>query len=178
MKIIDFKPDDIIKKARIIKIFKHLSDDELKLLLDCFQLIEYKRDEQVLKEGEVGYHLFAIYNGSVRVVVRQEHEGIEKDVYICTLGQGEIIGEAAIFVNAKRTADIVANEDAVLLRIEREKFLSYIKKIPVAGIKMFMIIIYSLLSKLKEVNHELAFERKAVMDQGDIDNLIDDIFNN
>ena len=37
---------------------------------------------------------------------------------------------------------------------------------------MLMIIIYSLLKKLRDANQELAFERKSDIDQNDIDSLV------
>ena len=57
--------------------------------------------------------------------------------------------------------------------IDREKFFEFIKSFPSAGIKILMIIIHSLLNKLKDVNHELAFEREAHLEQKDIDQIID-----
>jgi len=48
----------------------------------------------------------------------------------------------------------------------------FIKDYPRSGNKILMLIIYSLLKKLKEVNQELAYERKSDADQDDIDSII------
>lgn len=53
--------------------------------------------------------------------------------------------------------------------------LRFVKKNPIASNKIFMIMIYSLLQKLKEANRELAYERKSDYNQADIDDLINNL---
>ncbi len=40
---------------------------------------------------------------------------------------------------------------------------------------MLMIIVYNLLHKLKDANEELAFEKKTLILQSDIDSIIDQV---
>ncbi|MBN2618143.1 MAG: cyclic nucleotide-binding domain-containing protein [Spirochaetales bacterium] len=94
---------------------------------------------------------------------------------MCTLGASEIFGEAGIFLNLERTANVVALDDSVILKINREPMLRFVKKNPIASNKIFMIMIYSLLQKLKEANRELAYERKSDYNQADIDDLINNL---
>ncbi|MCK5198011.1 MAG: cyclic nucleotide-binding domain-containing protein, partial [Spirochaetales bacterium] len=117
---------------------------------------------------------YAVVEGSVRVSAL-ESEG--KDVYICTIGDGEIFGEAGIFMNVKRTASVTSCTETIVFRIERTQMLKFLKENPVAGNKFFMVMIYGLLKKLKEVNRELAYERKTDIDQDDIDALVNGLLN-
>jgi len=131
---------------------------------------------EIVAEGEISSYLYAVLDGSVRVTVKQtDEEGVIKDVYICTIGKSETFGEAAVFMNVERTADVFANDPVITMRIDRENLIRFIKSHPGAGIKILMIIIFSLLNKLKEANRELAFERKTVLAQNDIDALISDL---
>ena len=96
----------------------------------------------------------------------------ENEVFICSIGTGDVFGEAAMFMKVKRTADVVAASDTVLLRIQRPDMMQFIKDYPLTGNKLLMLIIYSLLRKLREANQELAFERRADIVQDDVDALV------
>jgi len=52
---------------------------------------------------------------------------------------------------------------------------AFIRSKPAGGNKLLLVIIYSLLRKLRAANQELAYERKADMDQADVDSLMADM---
>ena len=96
----------------------------------------------------------------------------KRSVYICTIGAGEVFGEAGLFIRVKRTDNITTSGGTVLLRIRREEFNQFIRKYPSTGNKLLMVIIYSLLRKLRSANQELAFERSSDVEQSDIDEIV------
>lgn len=162
-------------KAKGIMTFRYLDGAELERLVDTATVCRYGAEEPITEEGGLDPYFFGILEGTVSVTVR-ENEG--KDVYICSLGPGDVFGEAGIFLNVKRTATVTALGDCVLLRLHRKDLSSFIKDQPSAGNKMLLVVIYGLLRKLRAANQELAFERKADMDQTDIDALIADMTGN
>lgn len=166
--------NNIIPKIKSTKIFNFLSDDELDYLLAISNIYEYHHKEIVINEGDISSYLYIIISGSVSIEIKTQNKDNSKGIYICSIGEGDIIGEAAIFTNFKRTANVIADDELKMFIIEREKFFDFIKTYPGSGIKILMVIIHSLLNKLKEVNHELAFEREAHLDQEDIDEIIND----
>lgn len=176
MTILKDTSPDTTNKLKKVKILELLSPTELTEIARVIDIVQYDTDEVIVAEGEISSYLFAILDGSVRVTVKQmDDEQIERDIYICTIGKGETFGEAAVFMNVERTADVFANDDVLTMRVDRENLIGFIKAHPAAGIKILMVIIYSLLNKLKEANRELAFERKTVLAQNDIDSLINDL---
>lgn len=162
--------DSLYAQLRKSMLFKYLDDDVLKEVLAVADIVHYKADDRIISEGEVSSYLYTVLEGTVNVLVKEQSG---KEVYIGVIGEGDIFGEAGIFLSVKRTANIVSSENTVLLRITRDALLEFIHKYPGAGVKMLLIIIYSLLRKLRESNQELAFERKSVMDQDDIDNIVE-----
>ena len=159
-----------LEKMQGVVLFRYLDGKMLEEVLRLSEIVTLGAKTQIITEGEVDPHLYVVLNGSVTVSVR---EGSGKEVYISTIGGGDVFGEAGIFPKSKRTANVSSVTDSVLLKIHREKLIGFIKSRPSAGIKMLMIIIYSLLRKLREANQELAFERKDDIDQDDIDSFID-----
>ena len=157
-----------------ILTFKFMTDTELHSLIENCSILEYDEEEPIIKQGETDQSFYAVVEGLVRVSAL-ESEG--KDVYICTIGDGEIFGEAGIFMKVKRTASVTSSAKTIVFRIKRTQMLKFIKENPSAGNKFFMVMIYGLLKKLKETNSELAYERKADVNQDDIDALVNDLLN-
>ena len=174
MNKIKIDKNKIFPKIKSTKIFSFLSDDELDYILTISDIYEYNPKEKIINEGDISSYLYIIISGSVSIEIKTQNKENSKGVYICSIGEGDIIGEAAIFTNFKRTANVIADDELKMFIIERENFFNFIKTYPGSGIKILMVIIHSLLNKLKEVNHELAFEREAHLDQTDIDEIIND----
>jgi CRP/FNR family cyclic AMP-dependent transcriptional regulator len=141
-------------------------------IISASDIVKFKDGEQIIREGEVSAHVYLIINGQVCVNVTSNDE---KQVYLSTIGEGEIFGEAGIFLKTARTADVVSCGDCRIMRLHRKDLLKFIKKDPATGIKVLMIIIYGLLKKLRESNQELAYERNSDGDQADIDALVESL---
>lgn len=163
-------------KAAAITTFKYLSNQELDVLLEKATILRYGAKEAVVTEDEISPYFYAILSGTVHVSVDEASlDGSLRSVYICTLGPGDVFGEAGIFIKVKRTATVVADDDVTLLRLHRDDISAFIRGQPVGGNKLLLVIVYSLLRKLRAANQELAFERKSDMDQSDVDNLLSEM---
>lgn len=156
-------------KVKDIMTFKYLTDAELDHLLSTGSVLQYDRNEAIVREGELDHHFFGVLSGTVSVSVG---EAGGKDVFICALGEGEVFGEAGFFLKIHRTASVVARDKAVMFRLERKELASFIRAYPSAGNKILLITIYGLLKKLRAANQELAYERKSDLEQSDIDDLV------
>ena len=166
---------ELMAKIRTSSIFRYLSDGECIDLLGKGTLVRSEAGEKIITEGEISTNFYVIVSGDVNVSV---HERTGKDVFICAIGAGDVIGEAAIFMNRPRTANAVTAGTAELLVFPRDKLLGFLRSSPTAGLKILMVIIHSLLNKLRDANQELAFERKAAYKQDEVDDLINSYFAN
>jgi S1-C subfamily serine protease/rhodanese-related sulfurtransferase len=78
----------------------------------------FKAGEVIVKEGaDAKGEAFLIHSGSVQI--RRTFEGVEK--VLSTLGEGELIGELALFREAPRSADAVAATDVELIVINNDR---------------------------------------------------------
>jgi CRP/FNR family cyclic AMP-dependent transcriptional regulator len=167
------KNKDLVGPVRGILAFRFLSDAEAMDLIEVSEILEVEEGESLVTEGETSSHFFGIIEGTLGVSVG-EAEG--KQVYVSSLGQGDIFGEAGIFTQVKRTATITAQAGSRVLRIHRDQLAAFLTRHPVAGNKILLVIIYGLLRKLKATNQELAYERKADMSQDDVDAMVSSMF--
>lgn len=171
MKEIRVKRDGLENQLKKIRIFRHLNAASIQTLIDRAVFLRAESGECIIEEGTTDDRLFVIIEKSVTVTVREN----DKDVYICTLGAGDVVGEAAVFTDFRRTATVSANDEMTLLSISREAFITTLRENPQAGLRILFTMVHSLLSKLREVNLELAFERRDQSDQEEVDDLIDSL---
>jgi CRP/FNR family cyclic AMP-dependent transcriptional regulator len=163
------------KRLSDILIFRFLGESELDRIGQYCEYLAYDPAEIIIEKGTLTPGLYAVVEGNVKVASKAESG---QEIYICTLGPGEVFGEAGMFMQVKRTADVIALEPTTVLRITRENLLKYVRAYSDAGVKILLVIIYSLLRKLKEANEELTYERQMDVDQGDIDSLVGDFLRN
>jgi CRP/FNR family transcriptional regulator, cyclic AMP receptor protein len=157
---------------RKIVTFRFLEDAEALDLLERSDAFEFEEGEPVVEEGEVSPYLYGIAEGTVSVSLGSEG----KEVYVNTLGAGEVFGEAGLFTSVPRTATVRAQCRTVIVRIHRAQLAGFLKRYPVAGNKMLVVFIYGLLRKLRLADQELAYERKSDAAQEDVDAMVASIF--
>lgn len=77
----------------------------------------FNAGEFICREGDPGQEAFVIHSGSIEV--KRRINGTDK--VLARLGEGELVGEMALFRKAPRSADMVAATDAELLVITYER---------------------------------------------------------
>ena len=164
--------NDIRKRLGKSLIFKYVDESRREEIISASEVLKYSEGDQIISEGDDSSHVYLVISGQVSVNVK-DSDG--KQVYLTTIGEGEIFGEAGIFLKTTRTADVVSLGKSLILRLHRKDLLTFIGKDPASGIKVLMIIIYGLLKKLRESNQELAYERKNDGEQEDIDALVESL---
>jgi len=160
-----------LPKIKNIQIFHWLHEDELQKVLLISSILHFKKGGTIVSQGDIGNCLYAIIKGKIEVSVKDLKE---KKVVICTMQQGEIFGEAAIFLTTKRTATITCTEDTSVIQISRKDLLYFFKSYPHAGNKLLMMMILNLLNKLKHANEDLVLEKQSDVDLDYVDTLIHD----
>lgn len=159
-------PGQILRKT---PIFRQLQHDEILDLLNRSTLLRFEPQEPIIEEHSTDDAMYVVLDKTVSVHVMREG----RQVYICTLGPGEAFGEAGLFLDFKRTASVIANERVTVMQLRREQFLDAIREDKSVGIRILMSVVHGLLRKLRETNLELAFERRSDVEQGSVDDLVD-----
>lgn len=149
--------------------FRFLTEAETARLVDGAELVRYEEGEPVVEEGELSAYFFGILEGTLSIGLTTQERG---EVYVNSLGPGDVFGEAGMFLQVKRTATVRALGPSLLLRLQRKDFAAFIRANPEAGNKVLLAVIYSLLRKLRVTNEELAYERKSDANQDEVDALM------
>ena len=77
----------------------------------------FKTGEYICHEGDQGQEAFVVHSGVIEV--RRHINGVEKS--LARYGEGELVGQLALFRKAPRSADMVAAVDSELLVITYER---------------------------------------------------------
>jgi flavin-dependent dehydrogenase len=86
----------------------------------------YHDGEVIIRQGDVGHHMYVIQAGSVEVV--REDQG--REVRLAELGEGEFFGEMAIFEKDVRSATIRASGEVRVLSVDKKMLLRKIHEDP------------------------------------------------
>lgn len=124
---------DIRRFLSGIFLFHSFVEKEIDLLEASVSLKKVHKEEQIFSEGLEATAFFIVVSGEVKIF-KLSPDGKEHTLHIH--GTGDLVAEAAIFDSMVYPASCVALEDATLLRISREGFLSLIKRHPELALKM------------------------------------------
>jgi eukaryotic-like serine/threonine-protein kinase len=78
--------------------------------------------EHLMREGDPGDEVFIVQKGTVQVYQTDQSTGRRRG--LATLKAGAVVGEAAVFRSAPRTASVVAVDDVVALVVTRRQLES------------------------------------------------------
>lgn len=92
--------------------------------------------------------MYIVQEGQVEVFVEKEGQEIRLEL----LGEGEIIGEMAIFENEVRSATVRASGQARLLTVDKRNFLRRVHEDPSLAYR----IVQSMSHRIREMNKEVA----------------------
>ena len=112
----------ILSSIRKSRLFSTLSVEQNGVLSRCVS------GEQVLQPGEHLIHagdtldktIYVVKSGALNVMNVNFETG--ESTVVAQLGEGEMVGEIASFLNKPRTADVIAAEKSVVFRMEKDDF--------------------------------------------------------
>jgi len=144
--------DFILKVLKELKIFSDLDSAALRLLSRLYEEKVYKCGDIIFEEGSVGNSMMVIALGKVRVSQKPTPETEEALIILKT---GDIFGEMALLEDLPRSATIIAHSDVVILEINREKFLNFLRQDSKNGLKIVLKLAQILSSRLREADLKL-----------------------
>jgi small-conductance mechanosensitive channel/CRP-like cAMP-binding protein len=108
-------------------LFRELGPDQLARLAPHTRCLRFGPGEAVVREGDPSTALFQIVRGRV-VVLKASPQGGQST--LARLGPGEVFGEMGLCTGAERSATVRAEEDTVLLEVERDDLMPLVEAEP------------------------------------------------
>ena len=104
---------------RRVPLFAPLDAKSLESIAGLLIRIEMPAGECVIREGEQGDRFYVIESGTLTTTL--------KGNVLSRMGPGDPFGEIALLRDVPRTATVTADEDSVLLALDRQDFLNTIR---------------------------------------------------
>eukprot|EP00980_Cylindrotheca_fusiformis_P001913 scaffold437_cov111-Cylindrotheca_fusiformis.AAC.11 len=95
-------------------VFQNLEKKSFRMFIDAFELVEYEKGQDIIKEGDIGDYFYVVAEGKVKYYV--------KDRLVGRGERGKSFGEAALLYTAPRSATVRAAVDSKLYRVDQQTF--------------------------------------------------------
>jgi CRP-like cAMP-binding protein len=122
------------------------------------QLVERKRRQTVIRQGAPADAIYVVVRGYLKISV-QSHAGSAASLTV--LGPGELFGELGVLGSVTRSAELVALEDATLVRIPGPVFLDALSKSAALGLALSRVLGERLRSLGEHVSNVTALQAPA-----------------
>lgn len=135
-----------------VYLFRELTPSEMDILISISKEIRAQKDEVIFKEGEIGDAFYLIVSGSIRISTIIPGVGEEA---LTILREGEYFGEMALIDDAPRSASAIANDDTILLLIEKDNFRKLLAQETDIAYKLLWVFTKTLSARLRKTDEQL-----------------------
>ncbi len=135
-----------------VYLFRELTPGEMDTLISIAHEKRVKKDEMIFKEGDIGDAFYLIVSGTVRISTVIPGVGEEA---LAVLKEGEYFGEMALIDDAPRSASAIANEDVILLLIEKKQFRKLLAQETGMAYKLLWVFTKTLSARLRKTDEQL-----------------------
>lgn len=133
-------------------LFADLHAEELELLADLCQELEFSAGQTIVEEGVAGDSVFIVEDGKVEIFRTDTSQHSRK---LTTLERGQFFGEMSVIEKSTRSATVIAATDCKLLTLSTDDLYSF-AKIFVNGFTLVIINVARVLSqRLRNTTGEL-----------------------
>jgi hypothetical protein len=114
------------QSLRRVRVFSQFSDLQLQRFVQFMEVQRVRQFTEVVKQGEHGEAMYMVLDGELRVRLMVSN----KESTLVTVNPGEFFGEVSLFDHGPRSADVVANQDSLLLKISAKSFQRLLEEAP------------------------------------------------
>ena len=113
-----------LKQFSLLSVF---TDDQLKKIKQLTRFHEFKKNENIILEGEFANELFFVMKGWLKAE-KVSREGRQQTLRF--IGPGEVINELSVFSNEKSNISVVAMEPVVAFSISKSQIDQQLINVP------------------------------------------------
>ncbi len=107
----------LIEKVLLLKslsLFEETPETVLAEVAEILEEVEFEKNQNIFKEGEVGQCMYIIFKGEVRIHKNEHTLAISKE--------NDFFGEMSLLDTETRSASATTQTEALLLKLDQEPF--------------------------------------------------------
>jgi hypothetical protein len=132
---------------RRIKIFAEMDDSQLAAFLPFVKVLDFCAFSSVVRKGDHGDSMFLVLEGELRARTLVD----ARESTLSTLGPGDFFGEVALLDHGPRSADVLANEDSLLLEISGAAIEKIVREQPQSATPFLLALGKSLVGRTRNL---------------------------
>ena len=146
----------VLERLTQIPLFAAIknNDEYMEKLVEISKTRKYKRNDVIIREGEIGAEMFIVLSGSVEILKRTR-AGDNYTVIRLKAEHNVFFGELALIDDDKRSATVNASSDSEFLVITKEGFISLGDKHPEIGLPVTREIAKIISSRLRKTTGDM-----------------------
>jgi SulP family sulfate permease len=155
---IEWAEDDLLEKhapdaaAELplegVSILRDFTRDQIAVLADHLERVEWPADHVIFKQGDPGSDLFLVSRGHASVYLTIEAGRVR----LVTFAPGSVFGELAILGHGPRSATVTADEPMVAFSLSAKAFAALRERDPDVAIKLVSALARELSDRLRRAN--------------------------
>ncbi len=134
-----------------VGLLSSLSESDLQALLAGATQRQFRKDDNILVQGQNNASLFILVEGLLHVV----RTAGGKQVFLGRLEPGAFFGELSLFDPGPTTAAVHAADDGVLIEISRACLDAFIAEHPAGGVGLLHRILHDVAHRLRAADERL-----------------------
>jgi len=138
-----------MKQFDIESFFRHLTEDEKKLVTERMHKESFRIGEYVFKEDDTGERLYHVEKGAVSLI---KSIGADLDKTVLIAPEGSIFGEFSFMDASRRSASALVTVDAVLLGLDRKDFDALVQQYPAIGTRLYNNLLVTLIQRVRRTS--------------------------
>lgn len=148
--------NEIIDKLKQIPLFAGIceNDDYMNEVSRICTIRKYRKEEKIIKEGDIGSEMFIVYDGAVEIIKRSR-AGDDYTVVKLKAEHNIFFGEMGLIDDDKRSATVTASQDSVFIVLDKDDFEKLGNKYPEIGLPITRVILKTLTSRLRKTNEDM-----------------------
>ncbi|HJT23888.1 MAG TPA: cyclic nucleotide-binding domain-containing protein [bacterium] len=138
--------------------YRGLREPDWKALSELLKEVSFKTGSSVFKENDPGDGFYWVRAGKIRISRQVTPEGRKdkQEQLLTVLTAGHIFGEMALVDGEPRSADAIAESDAVLFFLSHAVYEKLKQNQPATALRIQDMLVVTLCSRIREANR--AFE--------------------
>lgn len=143
----------ILETLKKSVLAKHLSEKELRLLVNSYDVADFYNNDVIFSEGDNSDQMFILISGNVEIT---QHMGLGERA-LKLLQIGECFGEMGVISQETRSATAIARSDVQCLVLSQDKFTKLLDTHP-NFIKCFLQLLVKRLKQAERTSNDYILE--------------------
>jgi CRP-like cAMP-binding protein len=144
------------------ELFKNLSTEQIRKVLDICRTVTFSENEIIMKEGDVGDRMYIIREGTVEVIKKLIMDGMDDEDSVgknkvftrLDAGQHPVFGEVALLEELQRTATVRTITHCTFYEITKNDFVNLAEKNFELGYRILLNLSRIVSSRLRKANED------------------------